>query len=227
MIRINDVQISYKDKNDIVNAVKGVSFDINEGEYLALFGPAGSGKSTLLAAIAGMLIPDKGDIVINKYKLKKISRTKRALVRARQYGIILQFSEMVNRFTVAENLYFSWYAANRGVSETDFHDRLNRLTDRLDMKNLLDSFPAKLSGGQMQKAAIARAFIKNSPIILADEPSGDLDPANIEKVKELFLEENAEGKTIFLVTHDMKLAFDAKTIYEMKDGRLCDLIKHD
>ncbi|MDH5716026.1 MAG: ATP-binding cassette domain-containing protein [Spirochaetia bacterium] len=227
MIRIIDIHISYKEKENIINALRGVSLDINEGDYTALIGPAGSGKSTLLGAIAGVISPDKGDIFLNKYRLNKLSRRKCAFVRAQFYGIIFQFSELINRFTIEENLYFAWYAAHKRKNIEEYKNRLTYLINMLKIDNILSVYPTKLSGGQMQKAAIARALIKDSSIILADEPSGDLDPENIELLKALFLEENSRGKTIFLVTHDMQLAFDAKTIYEFKDGKIHGIVKHD
>lgn len=225
MIRINNVHLHYFQNNQRVQALKGISLDLNAGDYVALVGPSGSGKSTLIAAVAGLIFPEQGDIFIDRFRINKISRNKRARVRAESCGIIFQFSEMPGRFTVKENMYLSWLGANRGKEKNDFLERLEYVTACLDILPLLNSFPHFLSGGQLQKIAVARALIKNAPLILADEPSGDLDPENVQRIRKILKEEVSQGKGILMVTHDMKLAGDAHTIYEMSDGKINRVLK--
>jgi len=225
MIRVNNLHIQYKQDNQMVPAVRGVSFDINPGDYTAFIGPSGSGKSTLISALSGLIRPASGEIHAEKHKIHSASRSELSRIRARYFSIIFQFSEMLSRFTVRENLMLSWMAVHGSRRLDDFRERTEYLASRLDFFPLLDSFPGQLSGGQLQKTAIARALIRDLPVILADEPSGNLDPESLKKVKLLFAEEHEKGKTIFLVTHDMQFAFDAKTIFELRDGKIYRLVK--
>lgn len=232
MIRINNVYVDYAAPgvgfgsvpDAVVHALKGVTLDINTNDYVAIIGPSGSGKSTLITAIAGLLGTVKGDIYVDKYKISRASRGRQAKIRGRYFGIIFQFSEMLSRFTVEENLRFAWVAA-RGVVDLGYSQRLEYLADKLDIASLLGSYPGRLSGGQLQKTAIARALIKDSSFILADEPSGDLDPESVSRVKKLLREEHERGKGILLVTHDNKLASDADSVFEMRDGQISANLK--
>ncbi|MBV6494382.1 MAG: Lipoprotein-releasing system ATP-binding protein LolD [Turneriella sp.] len=231
MIRISDVHIAYTQAagpflsaSEEVNALNGVTLDINENNYVAIVGPSGSGKSTLVTAIAGLITLRKGDIFVDKYRLNRSSRARQAKIRAKYFGIIFQFSEMLSRFTVEENLRFSYVAAHGQIDE-NYNARLKHLSAALDLYPLLSAFPGKLSGGQLQKTAIARALIKDSSFILADEPSGDLDPESVLRVKKLFQEEHVRGKGILLVTHDNKFASDATSVFEMRSGKISAHLK--
>lgn len=222
MIRINDVHIAFPYADREVRAVNGITFDVNAGDYLALVGPAGSGKSTLIAAIAGLIFPNQGEIYVDRFNIHKISRAERAQIRAEQFGIIFQFSEMLGRFSVLENLEIAYRKSETGP---EFNQRLDYLCEKLEMRELLKRYPRKLSGGQLQKAAIAVALIRDLPYILADEPSGDLDPHSTKLLQKLLSEEHKAGKTIILVTHDMSLASKAKDIYEIVDGNINRIVK--
>jgi len=232
MIRIIDVHIDYTQgagvfssaPPELVHALRGVSLDINSNDYVAIVGPSGSGKSTLITAVAGLMPVIKGDIYIDRHKITRARRGRQARLRGRYFGIIFQFSEMLGRFTVEENLRFA-YAAAHGQIDSAYQERLQYLAKRLDIFPLLTAYPGKLSGGQLQKTAIARALIKDSAFILADEPSGDLDPESVARVKRLLREEHERGKGILLVTHDSKLATDAKSIFEMRDGQISSHLK--
>jgi ABC-type lipoprotein export system ATPase subunit len=232
MIRILDVHIDYvqgtgaygSGAGHVVSALKGVTLDINENDYVAIIGPSGSGKSTLITAVAGLIGVVKGEVYVDRFKITRARRARQAKVRGKYFGIIFQFSEMLSRFTVEENLRFAYVAAH-GKIEDHYHERLRYLAEKLDIYPLLQSYPTKLSGGQLQKTAIARALIKDSAFILADEPSGDLDPESVSRVKKLLREEHDRGKGILLVTHDNKLASDAKSVFEMRDGLISSHIK--
>jgi ABC-type lipoprotein export system ATPase subunit len=232
MIRIIDVHIDYTQgpgafgtgAGDVVQALKGVTLDINKNDYVAIVGPSGSGKSTLITAVAGLIGLVKGDIFVDKYKLTRARRARQAKIRAQYFGIIFQFSEMLGRFTVEENLRFAYVAAHGSIDD-GYHTRVRYLAEMLDMFPLLTSYPGKLSGGQLQKTAIARALVKDSSFILADEPSGDLDPESVARVKKLLREEHERGKGILLVTHDNKLASDATSVFEMRGGKISSHLK--
>ena len=225
MIRINNIHLYYRQHGVALHALRGVSLDINPGDYIALVGPSGSGKSSLIAAVTGLIFPSEGDIFIDRFRINRISRNARAKIRAKYCGIIFQFSEMPGRFTIRENLYLSWLSADRGKDLSEFEERLELVCAKLDIHPLLEIRPGNLSGGQLQKTAIARAIIKDAPIILADEPSGDLDPDNVKRVRNVLQEEIENGKSILMVTHDAKLASDAHTIYELRDGQIHNVLK--
>ncbi len=230
MIRINDIHINYEADGEIqTSALRGVSIDINDGDFVAIVGPSGSGKSSLLSGIAGLVPVVSGDIFVDKFRMSRVARYKKAWVRANYFGIIFQFSELINRFTIEENIRISWFASGKGRSkeELDYTYRLEYLVETLDLHSILHKMPGKLSGGELQKAAIARAFIRDNPIILADEPSGDLDPENVKRLKTLLRKENTNGKTIIMVTHDQNLANEAKTIYHLADGRITEIKERD
>lgn len=234
MIRILDVHIDYAQGtglswskgpgSDSVHALKGVTLDVNANDYVSIVGPSGSGKSTLITAVAGLIQIVKGDIYVDKYKLSRAGRSRLAKIRGKYFGIIFQFSEMLSRFTVEENLRFAYVAAHGAIDE-NYHARVSYLAEKLDMFALLTAYPGKLSGGQLQKTAIARALVKDSAFILADEPSGDLDPESVSRVKKLLREEHARGKGILLVTHDNKLASDATSVFEMRAGQISSHLK--
>lgn len=220
LIRVNNLWKSFGDQV----AVRSVSFDINSGDYVAIIGPSGSGKTTLLALLTGLISPSQGEILYDDRKLSSLTKRELARFRAYDLGLIFQFSELVPNLTVEENILLPAIFTKK-FPPKDYLEKCNYLLERLDMKNIKNLLPRKLSGGQIQKTAIARALINEPSLLVADEPSGDLDPDNSNLVQMLFMEYNKKGLTILLVTHDMNLAFDAKTIYEMKNGTFSQVIK--
>lgn len=220
MLKVNNMTKQYKD----FKAVNSISFDVNAGDYVAIIGPSGSGKTTLLSLLTGLISPSSGEILYDNKKLSHLSRSALAKLRARDLGMIFQFSELVPNLTIEENILLP-VIFTRKFSEEEYHKKCEFLLERLEMKDIRHALPRELSGGQIQKAAIARSLINDPPILVADEPSGDLDPENSNLVQMLFMDYNKMGLTILLVTHDMNLAFDAKTIYEMKNGSFNQVIK--
>ena len=218
MIRVQDIYLDYHAHGVVVEALRGVTYDINEGEFVALVGPSGSGKSSLIAATCGLLTPRKGNIYINQLKLTGVSREKRAVIRSQCISMIFQFSEILGRFTVYEN-FKTFFASSRSLIERKpFQERLDYLNEMLQLSDIYNSFPYDLSGGERQKVAIAAAFLRQTPVILADEPSADLDEENVNRVKTLFQEEKKRGTAILLATHDKDFAFGADTVYRLKNG---------
>ena len=220
MLKVNNLTKQFKD----YKAVNSISFDVNAGDYVAIIGPSGSGKTTLLSLLTGLISPTSGEILYDHKKLSNLSRAALAKLRARDLGMVFQFSELVPNLTIEENILLP-VVFTRKFSEEEYHRKCEFLLERLDMKDIRHALPRELSGGQIQKAAIARSLINDPPILVADEPSGDLDPENSNLVQMLFMDYNKLGLIILLVTHDMNLAFDAKTIYEMKNGSFNQVIK--
>jgi len=220
MLKVNNISKNYGNSA----AVKSISFDVNSGDYVAIIGPSGSGKTTLLSLLTGLISPSEGEILYNDKKLSSFSKSSLAKLRAWDLGMIFQFSELVPSFTVEENILLP-AIFTRKFTDAEYNTKCEFLLDRLDMRDIRYDLPRELSGGQMQKAAIARSLINDPSMLVADEPSGDLDPDNSNLVQLLLMEYNRMGLTILLVTHDMNLAFDAKTIYEMKNGSFSQIIK--
>ncbi|PJZ69650.1 ABC transporter ATP-binding protein [Leptospira perolatii] len=220
ILRINNLSRSY----GAIKAVNSVSFDINQSDYVAIVGPSGSGKTTLLSMITGIISSTIGEISFDTLRLSNMSTSQLAEFRARNIGVIFQFSELVSHLTVEENILLPALLVKK-FSEQEYLEKCNYLLSSLKLESIRNITPTKLSGGQIQMTAIARALINEPEILLADEPSGDLDPENSELVRNLLSDFNSRGLTILLVTHDMNLAFDAKTIYEMREGSFTRVVK--
>jgi putative ABC transport system ATP-binding protein len=220
MIRAINLMKAFSGKK----VVNNISFDINFGDYVAIVGPSGSGKTTLLSLISGLIHLDIGELYFENVHLSKLSRTNWAKFRSYYIGLIFQFSELVQELTVKENILLPALFAGK-LTEKDYNLRAESLIEKLNIREYENYRPMDLSGGQTQLVAIARSLINEPALLLADEPSGDLDPEHSKRIKALFYEYNKKGLTILLVTHDMKLAFDAKTIYKMKDGEFKNLIR--
>ncbi|MCZ8157811.1 MAG: ABC transporter ATP-binding protein [Leptospira sp.] len=205
-------------------AVDSISFDVNQGDYVAIIGPSGSGKTTLLSLMTGMLSATDGDILYDNQRLSQISKGQLFEIRARELGLVFQFSELVGNLSVRENILLPGIFT-RKFSNAEYQRKCDYLIEHLKLESIQHMLPRQLSGGQIQKTAIARSLINDPSILFADEPSGDLDPENSLLVQMLLNEYNKKNLSIILVTHDMKLAFDAQTIYSMKSGKFDQVIK--
>ncbi|EPG67559.1 ABC transporter ATP-binding protein [Leptospira wolffii] len=220
ILRINNLSRHY----GTTKAVDRISFDINQSDYVAIVGPSGSGKTTLLSMITGMLSSSSGEIYFDTLKISSMSKSELAGFRAKSIGLIFQFSDLVSHLSVEENILLPALLVGK-FSEQEYREKCEYLISSLNLQSIRDQLPSRLSGGQIQMTAIARALINEPEILLADEPSGDLDPENSELVRKLLSDFNSRGLTILLVTHDMNLAFDAKTIYEMREGSFTRVVK--
>ncbi len=205
-------------------AVDSISFDVNQGDYVAIIGTSGSGKTTLLSLMTGMLSATDGDILYDNQRLSQISKGQLFEIRARELGLVFQFSELVGNLSVRENILLPGIFT-RKFSNAEYQRKCDYLIEHLKLESIQHMLPRQLSGGQIQKTAIARSLINDPSILFADEPSGDLDPENSLLVQMLLNEYNKKNLSIILVTHDMKLAFDAQTIYSMKSGKFDQVIK--
>ena len=218
LIRIEDLHKEYTLGQQQVRALDGVSLNIAAGEFLAIMGASGSGKSTLLNAIGGLDHPTEGHIWVGEDDLTRLNEPALCAYRRRRVGFVFQKFNLLNAQTALENVEFPMVFA--GVPEKE---RRTRATAALEAVGLGDRFhhrPAELSGGQQQRVAMARAIVHNPDILLADEPTGNLDSHTSAEILELLTQLNQQGRTLLLVTHDERIAAHASRTIQMQDGQI-------
>lgn len=203
----------------ITFALKGVSFSIQQGDLVAIIGPSGSGKSTLLNLLGALDRPSSGKVLIDGVDLSKLSNTSLASLRNKKIGFVFQSFNLLSRITARENVELPLNIA--GVPENDRKERALNMLDQFGIKNKSNSKPSTLSGGEQQRVAVARALVTNPSIILADEPTGNLDTKNTEITMEV-LEEMHEKthKTVVIITHNIDLAKRCRRQISIKDGEI-------
>lgn len=206
-----------------IEALRGVSFDINEGDYIALVGPSGSGKTTLLSIIGCLIHPTSGEVYFDKQRVSDISSQALARLRNAHIGFVFQFTDLLGNLTVLENVLVP--VLFKGGDMNEKGRQAEQLLERLGLKYCLNARPRTLSGGERQRVAIARSLINQPRLLLADEPTGDLDDVTSRAIIDLFQEYNKLGTTIILVTHHKHLMEAAKNIYEMGEGRILRILK--
>lgn len=200
-----------------VNALRGVDFTVNKGEFVAIMGPSGSGKSTLLHLLGGLDLPSEGEIVLGGRRLAHLSDDDITVVRRRQVGFIFQFFNLLPTLTAAENVALPLLIDGRSLDE--YHARIDELLTLVGLGERQDHKPDQLSGGQQQRVAIARALITDPLIILADEPTGNLDSDSGIEILELLRRASRQNQqTIVMVTHDSKAADYADRVVRLRDG---------
>ena len=204
-----------------VRALRGADLALNQGEFVAVMGPSGCGKSTLLNLIAGLDVPDEGEILVAGESLKGRDADDLARMRRKHVGIVFQFFNLLEGMTVQENVVMPALIA--GMKRKPAETRARDLLDLLGLADKAKAAPATLSGGQRQRLAIARALANKPTVLLADEPTGALDSAGGDEILELFRRLHADsGQTILLITHDQPVADAASRLVRMKDGRVID-----
>lgn len=213
MIKANNIYKSFGN----VNVLKGVDLTINKGEVACIVGASGAGKSTLLQIMGTLEKADKGNISINNQDISKLNQKNLAAFRNKEIGFVFQFHHLLPEFTALENICIPAYIA--GVSKKDATEKATQLLDYLNLTERKDHKPSMLSGGEQQRIAVARALINNPAIILADEPSGNLDSQSAKELHELFFNlRDKTGQTFVIVTHNPQLAEMADKTFTMKDG---------
>ncbi len=204
-----------------VRALRGADLALNQGEFVAVMGPSGCGKSTLLNLIAGLDVPDEGEILVAGESLKGRDADDLARMRRKHVGIVFQFFNLLEGMTVQENVVMPALIA--GMKRKPAETRARDLLDLLGLADKAKAAPATLSGGQRQRLAIARALANKPTVLLADEPTGALDSAGGDEILELFRRLHTDsGQTILLITHDQPVADAASRLARMKDGRVID-----
>ena len=200
MFQLQNVNKVYARRGHEVVALQAPSLEIPTGDYVAIVGPSGSGKTTLLSILGGMLSPNAGQVSVDGVSLYALSVAKRAVFRRERMGFVFQTFNLVPYLTAAENVQIPLYLT--GVAKSEQRRRAAELLERVGLKDRLDHKPSELSTGQQQRVALARTLANNPPVILADEPTGNLDPDSRQIVLNFFDELHAEGRTIVMVTHD-------------------------
>ena len=218
LVRTTDLARVYPTGTTAVAALDGVALEVRRGEFLAVMGPSGSGKSTLLNILAGLERPTRGAVVVDGADLSAMDEVALATYRRERVGMIFQAFNLLPRYRVVENVALPLLFA--GVPRDMRLARARAVLDRLGMGPRADHRPSELSGGEMQRTAIARALVTEPSLLLADEPTGNLDSANGDALLALIGELHARGQTVVLVTHDAGIASRAQRIVRMRDGRI-------
>lgn len=201
-----------------VEALRNVNFTVEEGEYVAVMGESGSGKTTLLNILAALDKPTNGNVVLDGRDLSKIKEKDVAAFRRDNLGFVFQDFNLLDTFTLEDNIYLPLVLA--GKNYKDMSGKLETVAKRLGILPLLKKYPYEVSGGQKQRAAVARAIITNPKLILADEPTGALDSKATDELLRLFSDINSTGQTIVMVTHSLKAASSANRVLFIKDGEV-------
>ncbi len=221
LVEMRDVVKDYVTDAGPFRALRGASLEVDPGEFIAIVGKSGSGKSTLMNMLAGIDRPTEGLVVVAGTDISRLGEGKMAEWRGRTVGVVFQFFQLLPTLTVVENVMLPMDFGGLWTPRERL-DRAMALLERVEMADQASKLPAATSGGQQQRVAIARALANDPPILLADEPTGNLDSATAESIFELFHGLADAGKTVIMVTHDADLAARTRRIVHMVDGRIFD-----
>ena len=218
IIQFIDVYKSYRNGTTPVTALEGVNLSFEAGDFVTIMGPSGGGKTTLLNLLAGLDLPDRGQIILQGRKISDLSDHDLTLLRRKEIGFVFQFFNLMPTLTVQENVELPLLLAHSSKTEGS---RVKTLLEYVGLWKRAQSFPAELSGGEMQRVAIARALVHQPLILLADEPTGNLDSENGKRIIELMERAATDfNTTVILVTHNPKIAECGNKHYEIRDGKL-------
>ena len=223
MIQLNDIKKVFRTDEVETWALNNVTLKVNEGEFVAIMGPSGCGKSTLLNILGLLDTPSDGSYILNGTDVSKMKETERINVRKGVIGFVFQSFNLIDELTVEENIELP--LLYMGIPKKERKMRVKEVMERMNISHRDKHFPAQLSGGQQQRVAIARAVIANPKIILADEPTGNLDSKNGEEVMQLLSELHKEGTTIVMVTHSQHDTGYANRIVKLFDGQLVSQVR--
>ena len=218
MLRMENVSKTYRHRGHLVKALDGATLHIPGGDFVSLVGPSGSGKSTLLLMLGGMLSPSEGRVLLEASSVYDLSASERAKMRREKVGFVFQTFNLVPYLSALENVQVPLFLAK--MDEKDQKDRATALLERVGLADRLDHKPGELSVGQQQRVALARMLANDPAVILADEPTGNLDPETSQQIIGFLEEFNAEGKTIVMVTHDPRAAKRAKRTLRLQNGAI-------
>lgn len=216
LIKITDIRRDFVLGNEIVYVLKGINLEINKGEYVALMGPSGSGKSTLMNLLGCLDTPTSGRYVLNGKDVSQMRDDELAGIRNTEIGFVFQTFNLLPRTTALDNVALPMIYA--GYSKSDRNARATEVLTQVNLADRMDHQPNQLSGGQRQRVAIARALVNKPSIILADEPTGNLDSKTSVEIMKLFGDIHAQGNTVILVTHEEDIAAYAHRIIRLRDG---------
>lgn len=217
ILKIEHLSKTYGEGESAVKALDDVSFTVNKGEFIAIIGPSGSGKSTILHMLGGVDRPTSGKVFVDNTDIYNLNETQLAIFRRRQIGLIYQFYNLIPVLTVEENIKLPLLLDEHKVDKKQFSD----IVKTLNLANRLKHLPNQLSGGQQQRVSIGRALISNPTIMLADEPTGNLDSKNSNEIIDLLKMFNKTfNQTLIIITHDERIALQADRIITIEDGRI-------
>jgi len=218
LIHARDLRKTYHVGDQVVHALDGLDLDIRANEYVALMGPSGSGKSTLMNMLGCLDSPTSGTYILNGQDVSRLEDDALAEIRNREIGFVFQTFNLLPRYTALENVALPMVYA--GIPKAERQDRAREVLAQVGLGDRMDHRPNELSGGQRQRVAVGRALVMKPSIILADEPTGNLDTATSEEVMELFGEIQKAGNTVILVTHEEDIAAYAHRTVRLRDGRV-------
>ncbi|MFQ9934539.1 MAG: ABC transporter ATP-binding protein [Lachnospiraceae bacterium] len=217
ILKVENLTKTYGEGDVLVKALDNVSFSVEKGEFVAIIGPSGSGKSTLLHIIGGVDKATSGKVYIDGTDIYSLNETNLAIFRRRQIGLIYQFYNLIPVLNVEENITLPMLLDGK----TPDREHLDEILDILKLKERVSHLPNQLSGGQQQRVSIGRAIINNPAIVLADEPTGNLDSKNSEEIMELLKDSNRRNnQTLIVITHDEKIALQADRVISLSDGKI-------
>jgi putative ABC transport system ATP-binding protein len=219
IVEIKDVVKRFPVGNTEITILKGISFTVKAGEFVSIVGPSGNGKSTLLNMITGIDRPSSGEIIVTGKPVHKMSEDMLAAWRGENVGIIFQFFQMLPALSLLQNVILPMDLAGK-YSSRERRERATHLLEIVGLADQAQKLPSAVSGGQQQRAAIARALANDPPLIVADEPTGNLDSRTSHDVFDLFAEVVSQGKTMLMVTHDKELAQRVPRVVEILDGKI-------
>ena len=218
LIKLKDVGKIYQMEEVKVQALKKIDLEINKNDFLAIMGPSGSGKSTLLHMIGCLDRPSYGKIIINGVDISKLNDSKLARLRGREIGFVFQTFNLYPTLTALENVELPMMIIEKNKKER--RERAIELLKLVDLEERSNHLPSQLSGGERQRVSIARALANDPNLILADEPTGNLDSRSGDEIMKIFVNLNESGKTVVVITHDQVIASHAKSIVKIKDGEI-------
>ena len=218
LIRIRDLERRYDMGGEVIHALRGVSLSIRRNEYVAIMGPSGSGKSTMMNVLGCLDTPDAGEYWLNGQEVSRLTDDALARVRNKEIGFVFQTFNLLPRATALHNVELPLIYA--GLAARDRRSRAVAALERVGLGNRMDHRPNELSGGQRQRVAIARALVNQPSILLADEPTGNLDSTTSADIMQVFGELHAAGQTVIMVTHEPDIAAFAERVVVLRDGRV-------
>ena len=220
LIEVKDLYKIYNPGENEVRALDGVSLTIDRGEFVAIIGHSGSGKSTFMNMLGLLDVPTSGEYKLDGHNTSKLSDDEMSEIRNKEIGFIFQGFNLISSLTAQENVELP--LAYRGMPKAQRHVLSEDALKRVGLEKRMNNFPAQLSGGEQQRVAIARAVAKNPPIILADEPTGNLDSHSGAEVMRILHELHREGRTVILITHDNEIAANAHRVIRIQDGQVVE-----
>jgi putative ABC transport system ATP-binding protein len=219
MVQVKDVVKSFRVGGGEITILKGISFDVKKGEFVSIVGPSGNGKSTLLNMITGIDRPTAGEVIVTGREVHKMSENELAAWRGENVGIIFQFFQMLPALSLLQNVILPMDFAGKHHTR-ERRERAMHLLETVGLADQVHKLPSMVSGGEQQRAAIARALATDPPLLVADEPTGNLDTRNASGIFDLFSDLVIQGKTLVIVTHDKELARRVPRVVEIVDGRI-------